>query len=545
MASNNSILIKRSAVPGKIPTIDKLDLGELALNTHDGRLFTKRSYVDQLGTPQEAIIEFTNRVPIGNALYVAATGSDTNNGETWEGAFATIERAVGTAASRGGALTLIEVGPGTYTSQGHIDVPDNCMVYCAYGSVIIQPEAGFEQRNVFRVGSGSIVQGFVFSDWSVDEFDNPQEGFAIAFRPSAVINKPPIVVNIATQRVPFWSSISPSLDRDNSNPFVGNGMGCVLADRSVVDSKSTFAKIVVWSTQATAHNGVGLCAMNGATIDGIDVVTTWLHLHHLAINGGNVVLSGAITQYGDFTLTSKGTLQTIRLPIVSRTLITQQPATATQILANKTILVNQLWTSLLSNGLASNSTPDEQQTVRTIANNFVDTMYWSLVGGDNIPVQDMIQTLFDYDGAPLYSDKEEIILFAFPYLRDQINTLSNANTLSQATVTLLTQTIISNFTTPAVINQPSLISTSSHVWSAILGGVVSTRSASTVSASSIEDSIQELDGGTVVASGQDDQGNVLLISSVRIDTETGEITGAPFAQSVNRIATRATIAGSF
>ena len=39
----NKIELKRSAVPGKIPTTSSLDLGELALNTYDGRAFFKQS----------------------------------------------------------------------------------------------------------------------------------------------------------------------------------------------------------------------------------------------------------------------------------------------------------------------------------------------------------------------------------------------------------------------------------------------------------------------------------------------------------------------
>lgn len=44
----NNIRIKRSAVPGKVPGLADVDLGELALNTHDGRLFTRQDN----GTPQ-------------------------------------------------------------------------------------------------------------------------------------------------------------------------------------------------------------------------------------------------------------------------------------------------------------------------------------------------------------------------------------------------------------------------------------------------------------------------------------------------------------
>lgn len=38
----NTIRIKRSAVGGKVPTTSQLSLGELAINTTDGRLYTRK-----------------------------------------------------------------------------------------------------------------------------------------------------------------------------------------------------------------------------------------------------------------------------------------------------------------------------------------------------------------------------------------------------------------------------------------------------------------------------------------------------------------------
>lgn len=38
----NTVKLKRSAVQGKVPQVADLQLGELALNTHDGKLYTKR-----------------------------------------------------------------------------------------------------------------------------------------------------------------------------------------------------------------------------------------------------------------------------------------------------------------------------------------------------------------------------------------------------------------------------------------------------------------------------------------------------------------------
>jgi len=40
--ANPTIKVKRSAVSGKIPTVSQLDLGELAINTFDGKIYTER-----------------------------------------------------------------------------------------------------------------------------------------------------------------------------------------------------------------------------------------------------------------------------------------------------------------------------------------------------------------------------------------------------------------------------------------------------------------------------------------------------------------------
>jgi hypothetical protein len=39
----NKIQVKRSAVPAKIPTTGDLDLGEIAINTYDGKMYIKKN----------------------------------------------------------------------------------------------------------------------------------------------------------------------------------------------------------------------------------------------------------------------------------------------------------------------------------------------------------------------------------------------------------------------------------------------------------------------------------------------------------------------
>jgi hypothetical protein len=53
----NTIKLRRSAVPGKIPTTSDLELGELGMNTNDGALYMKRD----TGTAEIIRIAFANQ----------------------------------------------------------------------------------------------------------------------------------------------------------------------------------------------------------------------------------------------------------------------------------------------------------------------------------------------------------------------------------------------------------------------------------------------------------------------------------------------------
>lgn len=47
----NSIKIKRSSVAAKVPVTGDLELGELAINTYDGKLYLKKITVQHLSLP--------------------------------------------------------------------------------------------------------------------------------------------------------------------------------------------------------------------------------------------------------------------------------------------------------------------------------------------------------------------------------------------------------------------------------------------------------------------------------------------------------------
>jgi len=237
------ILQKRSLVANTVPTINELDLGELAVNAYEGRLYLKRSYLDLLGDSTEEVIEIGGRIPVENTLFVTESGDDNRLGTSWEESFGSIERAVEVATARG-ELCLIDVGPGVYFTQGHIDVPDNTVIKCVHRTAIIKPEPGYEERNVFRLGSGCFLEGFLFEGFRIDDLDNPTEGFAVSFRPGAMITRAPYAHKIACRAIPTWDYVAPPLDRNNANPLVPVGGGVALADGLVCSPYSIYPNIM-------------------------------------------------------------------------------------------------------------------------------------------------------------------------------------------------------------------------------------------------------------------------------------------------------------
>lgn len=71
----NTVRLKRSAVQGKAPVVGDLELGELALNTYDGKLFTKKND----GTASIVEIGGSGGVTDGDKGDIAVSSS----GSTW------------------------------------------------------------------------------------------------------------------------------------------------------------------------------------------------------------------------------------------------------------------------------------------------------------------------------------------------------------------------------------------------------------------------------------------------------------------------------
>jgi len=118
------IRIKRSAVQGKKPTTEQLQLGELALNFYDGKVFLKQEQGD-VGVGQRIVeIAAGSSSVVGRTIFVSQNGDDNNTGLNEQNSKATIKAAVAVAVPG----DTVKVYPGTYVEDNPINLADNVSV---------------------------------------------------------------------------------------------------------------------------------------------------------------------------------------------------------------------------------------------------------------------------------------------------------------------------------------------------------------------------------------------------------------------------------
>ena len=118
------IRIKRSAVAGKKPTDGQLQLGELAVNFYDGKIFLKQDTAGVGVGTRIVEVGAGSTTFVGKTLFVTENGNDDNTGLDDNNAKATIKSAVALASPG----DTIKVYPGNYTEDNPINLPDNVSV---------------------------------------------------------------------------------------------------------------------------------------------------------------------------------------------------------------------------------------------------------------------------------------------------------------------------------------------------------------------------------------------------------------------------------
>lgn len=156
---SNTIISKNSNVANLVPTTSELDYGEIAVNTHDGKMFLK---IDP-GTG--AVITSIGDQSADFVWYVSKSGNDDNNGKSLSTAKLTIESAVAEAnliadANPNNRVTIF-VKSGDYTENNPITLsPRVTIIGDNLRSTTVRPVN--LTSDIFWVNNGCYISGITF-----------------------------------------------------------------------------------------------------------------------------------------------------------------------------------------------------------------------------------------------------------------------------------------------------------------------------------------------------------------------------------------------
>lgn len=264
------IRIKRSAVPGKKPTLGQLPLGELALNTYDAELLIRR---ERSGIGSD-IVSIGMGATVTNILYVTPDGNDTNTGKKLGDAKATIAAAV--AISTTG--TVIKVSAGTYVEDNPVKLPPQLsIVGDSLREVSVSPQNSDE--DLFHVSPGNYISEISFTG-TLDE------GKAvIAFDPDTIreVNQSPYIRNCTNF---ISNSIGMKIDGNHAS---GN------LRSMVTDSYTQYNK-----------NGIGVSITNSGYAQLVSLFTICSDTAIFCGSGGACDLTNSNSSFGNYGLVADG-----------------------------------------------------------------------------------------------------------------------------------------------------------------------------------------------------------------------------------------------
>jgi hypothetical protein len=253
MAVPPYIRIKRSAVPGKKPTVEQLPLGEFGFNTYDAELYARRERAG-IGTD---IVRIGVGATVTNILYVTQDGSDTNTGKKLGDAKRTIGAAL-TAASTG---TVIKVSAGSYLENNPLIIPEQVsIVGDSLREVSVSPQNA--DKDLFYVSNGNYVAEMSYTG-------TLNSGKAIfAFNPNKVgyINQSPYIQNCTNfipnsigLKIDGSKAIGPlkSMVLDSYTQYNQGGIGCSITNEGYAQLVSMF----------TICNDIAIYCGSGAACD--------------------------------------------------------------------------------------------------------------------------------------------------------------------------------------------------------------------------------------------------------------------------------------
>lgn len=267
--SISTIRLKRSNIPNKIPTLNQIKVGELAINTYDAELYAIRSRV---GIGSE-VVRLGAGATVTNILYVTKDGKDTNTGKKLGDAKATIKAAVA-AATPG---TVIKVSAGNYIEQNPIYLPDQISIV---GDSLREVSVSQQDTSsdLFYVGAGNYISQMSF-------VGGPSTCAMVAFDP---FNK---------------RFINQSTYVQNCTNFVQNSIGLQVDGSRVV---GPLKSMVLDAYTQYNQGGIGVSITNEGYAQLVSLFTICPNQAVFCGSGGACDLTNSNASFGNYGLVADG-----------------------------------------------------------------------------------------------------------------------------------------------------------------------------------------------------------------------------------------------
>ncbi len=353
-------------VSGSFKTDNNSTFGSLLNNTHQ---FTGSVLITGSATLSGSIRAdaffgdgsyLTNVGYTEKLFFVSEDGSDTNDGKTQNYPFRTIKAAVQAASASIAAQTAslsnpyrvsIQVAPGYYTEQAPITMPKyTSIIGNDLRTTIVRPTSATSGSNLFLVDNANYFYGLRLEGCSVDDLENPRQGFFFAFAPGAYITTSPYIQNCSSIYTPFDKFYVPLDSGSNPpNPLVGNGPGGMIVDDSVLSGYSPLKSMIVDAYTQVAFNGIGICVRGRGYAQLVSFFTNFSRVGVYCMDGGHASLLNSNTTFGDFGLRASGS-RILVVPDITTISSSIDISGSLLLTANKSFIQNYMIDKLVASG---------------------------------------------------------------------------------------------------------------------------------------------------------------------------------------------------
>ena len=353
-------------VSGSFKTNNNSTFGSLLNNTHQ---FTGSVLITGSATLSGSIRAdaffgdgsyLTNVGYTEKLFFVSEDGSDTNDGKTQNYPFRTIKAAVQAAsasiASQTSSLSnpyrvSIQVAPGYYTEQAPIVMPKyTSIIGNDLRTTIVRPTTATSGSNLFLVDNADYFYGLRLEGCSVDDLEDPRQGFFFAFAPGASISTSPYIQNCSSINTPFDKFYVPLDSGSNPpNPLVGNGPGGMIVDDSVLSGYSPLKSMIVDAYTQVAFNGIGICVRGRGYAQLVSFFTNFSRVGVYCMDGGHASLLNSNTTFGDFGLRASGS-RILVVPDITTISSSIDISGSLLLTANKSFIQNYMIDKLVASG---------------------------------------------------------------------------------------------------------------------------------------------------------------------------------------------------